>query len=88
VAILNPFARAPLSRGYLSFLNEYWVEGNLLHRRLVVPARSSDISLLARVNVIATSIGNVSKCRRPQNKELAERLTPTYSCRVARPGSS
>lgn len=34
VGILNPFARAPVSRGYLSFLNEYWVEGDMLHRRL------------------------------------------------------
>ncbi len=34
VGILNPFAQAPLSRGYLSFLNEYWVEGELLHRRV------------------------------------------------------
>jgi len=34
VGILNPFARAPVSHGYLKFLDEYWVEGDLLHRRL------------------------------------------------------
>jgi hypothetical protein len=35
VAVLNPWARAPLSRGFLEFMNEYWVVGDKLHRQLV-----------------------------------------------------